>query len=30
VEAGAALILDKQTVGAEADRLGLFVVGVKP
>ncbi|HXB53072.1 MAG TPA: UDP-2,3-diacylglucosamine diphosphatase LpxI [Rhizomicrobium sp.] len=30
VEAGAALILDKQTVAAEADRLGLFVVGVKP
>lgn len=30
VEAGAALILDKQAVTAEADRLGLFVVGVKP
>jgi len=30
VEAGAALILDKQAVAAEADRLGLFVVGVKP
>jgi DUF1009 family protein len=30
VEAGGALILDKQAVGAEADRLKLFVVGVKP
>jgi DUF1009 family protein len=30
LEAGAALILDKQAVAAEADRLGLFVVGVKP
>ena len=30
VEAGAALILDKRAVAAEADRLGLFVVGVKP
>jgi len=30
VEAGNALILDKQAVAAEADRLGLFVVGVKP
>lgn len=30
VEAGAALILDKQAVAAEADRLGLFVVGMKP
>jgi DUF1009 family protein len=30
VEAGAALILDKQAVAAEADRHGLFVVGVKP
>jgi len=30
VEAGAALILHKQEVAAEADRLGLFVVGVKP
>jgi DUF1009 family protein len=29
VEAGAALILDKQAVAAEADRLGLFVAGVK-
>ena len=29
VEAGAALILDKQAVAAEADRLGLFVVGIK-
>jgi len=30
VEAGAALILDKQAVAAEADRLGLFVIGVRP
>ena len=30
VEAGAALILDKAAVAAEADRQGLFVVGVKP
>jgi UDP-2,3-diacylglucosamine hydrolase len=30
VEAGAALILDKSAVAAEADRLGVFVVGVKP
>ncbi len=30
VEAGSALILDKAAVAAEADRLGLFVVGVKP
>jgi hypothetical protein len=30
VEAGAALILDKQAVKAEADRQGLFVVGIKP
>ena len=30
VEAGAALILDKQAVAAEADRQGVFVVGVKP
>ena len=30
VEAGAALILDKQAVADEADRLGLFLVGVKP
>jgi len=30
LEAGAALILNKQAVAAEADRLGLFVVGVKP
>ena len=29
LEAGAALILDKQAVAAEADRLGLFVIGVK-
>ncbi|HJT43093.1 MAG TPA: UDP-2,3-diacylglucosamine diphosphatase LpxI [Rhizomicrobium sp.] len=30
VEAGAALILDKRAVAAEADRLGLFVTGIKP
>jgi len=30
VEAGGALILGKHAVIAEADRLGLFVVGVKP
>src|SRR6202012_5388370 len=30
VEAGKALILDKRAVAAEADRLGLFVTGVKP
>jgi DUF1009 family protein len=30
VESGAALILDKQAVAAEADRQGLFVIGVKP
>jgi DUF1009 family protein len=30
VEAGMALILDKAAVAAEADRLGLFVIGVKP
>jgi DUF1009 family protein len=30
VEAGAALILDKRAVAAEADRLGLFVIGIKP
>jgi DUF1009 family protein len=30
LEAGAALILDKSAVAAEADRLGLFVIGVKP
>ena len=30
VEAGAALILDKAAVAAEADRLGLFVTGLKP
>jgi UDP-2,3-diacylglucosamine hydrolase len=30
VEAGAALILDKAAVSAEADRLGLFVTGIKP
>ena len=30
VEAGAALILDKRAVAAEADRLGLFVTGIRP
>ena len=30
VEAGRSLILDKKAVAAEADRLGLFVVGIKP
>ncbi len=30
VEAGMALILDKAAVAAEADRLGLFVTGIKP
>jgi UDP-2,3-diacylglucosamine hydrolase len=30
LEAGAALILDKAAVAAEADRLGLFVTGIKP
>jgi DUF1009 family protein len=30
VEAGAALILDKAQVAREADRLGLFVTGVRP
>jgi UDP-2,3-diacylglucosamine hydrolase len=30
LEAGAALILDKQAVKAEADRLGLFVIGIRP
>ena len=29
LEAGAALILDKAAVAAEADRLGLFVTGIK-
>jgi hypothetical protein len=28
VEAGGALIVDKLAVGTEADKLGLFVVGV--
>ena len=28
VEAGGALILDRRAVAAEADRLGLFVIGV--
>ena len=30
VEAGTVLILDKRAVAAEADRLGLFVIGVRP
>ena len=30
LEAGAALVLDKAAVAAEADRLGLFVIGVTP
>ena len=30
LEAGASLILDKAAVASEADRLGLFVTGVKP
>jgi hypothetical protein len=30
LEAGVALILDKRAVAAEADRLGLFVIGMKP
>ena len=30
LEAGAALILDKAAVAAEADRLGLFFTGIKP
>jgi hypothetical protein len=30
LEAGASLIVDKAAVAAEADRLGLFVVGVNP
>jgi DUF1009 family protein len=30
VEAGAALILDKSLVRDEADRLGIFIIGVKP
>jgi DUF1009 family protein len=30
LEAGASLIVDKAAVAAEADRLGLFVVGVTP
>ena len=30
LEAGASLIVDKQAVAAEADRLGLFVIGVAP
>jgi DUF1009 family protein len=30
LEAGAALILDKAAVAAEADRLGLFITGIKP
>jgi hypothetical protein len=30
LQAGACLVVDKAAVAAEADRLGLFVVGVKP
>ena len=30
LEAGVSLIVDKAAVAAEADKLGLFVVGVKP
>ena len=30
LEAGACLILDKTAVAAEADRLGLFIIGMKP
>jgi len=30
VEAGKALILDRRAVAAEADRLGLFVTGIRP
>jgi DUF1009 family protein len=30
LEAGASLILDKAAVAAEADKLGLFVTGMKP
>jgi hypothetical protein len=30
LEAGKSLIVGKQAVAAEADRLGLFVVGVTP
>jgi hypothetical protein len=30
LQAGASLVVDKAAVTAEADRLGLFVVGVKP
>lgn len=30
LEAGGSLILDRSAVAAEADRLGLFVIGVKP
>jgi DUF1009 family protein len=30
LEAGASLILDKAAVAAEADKLGLFVTGIKP
>ena len=30
LEAGASLIMDKRAVAAEADRLGLFVIGVAP
>ena len=30
LEAGGSLILDRAAFTAEADRLGLFVIGVKP
>jgi DUF1009 family protein len=30
LQAGKSLIVDKRAVAAEADRLGLFVVGVTP
>ena len=30
LEAGKSLIVDKEAVAAEADRLGLFVMGVAP
>lgn len=30
LEAGGSLVLDKSAVAAEADRLGLFVIGLKP
>jgi DUF1009 family protein len=30
LQAGGSLVLDRQGIAAEADRLGLFVVGIKP